>query len=136
VKRLLIAILVILVLLVIVLVAYYYIGVDMSPTSNTLNNTQKQDFVILTETEDTITFKGHIESRRNDCFVDGICSFTVNGLEIITSEGDQGGPGPYIFGTIDQKVEVGSSVEVYAKKRDGNKVTIIGSRDYYIKKLD
>jgi hypothetical protein len=133
VKRLLIAILVILVLPVIVLVAYYYIGVDMSPTSNTLNNTQKQDFVILTETEDTITFRGHIESRKNDCHFDGICSYNIGHYEIITNEGDRMSPP---IGTIGSDVEVGSSVEVYAKKRNEEKVTIIGSSDYYIKKID
>lgn len=80
-------------------------------------------------------FEGTITAYSTQCFVDGICSITVDDKVIVTTRGwSQEIVGKVIgvddFGSVEKKI--GSRAEVYAKKTaDG--YTLYGSADYYIK---
>lgn len=83
----------------------------------------------------TEKFEGTITAYSPQCFVDGICSITVDGKVIVTTRGwSQEIVGNVIgvddFGAVENKI--GSRAEVYAKKT-GEGYTLYGSADYYIK---
>ncbi len=78
-------------------------------------------------TGETELFRGEITEYRSDCAFDSICSFTVDGKEIVTVVGWS----QETRGHLDD-VQVGDYVEVYAGKQ-GNGYTLYGSDDYYIR---
>ncbi len=79
-------------------------------------------------------FEGTITAYSQGCFVDGICSISVDGKVIVTTRGwSQEVVGTVIgipdFGSIANKV--GSHAKVYAKKTSDG-YTLYGSANYYI----
>lgn len=79
-------------------------------------------------------FEGTITAYSTGCFVDGICSISVDGKVIVTTRGWSQEivgkvTGVEDFGSVEKKI--GSRAEVYAKKTSEG-YTLYGSSDYYI----
>ncbi len=91
---------------------------------------------------ETAVFKGKISSVDTGCFVDGVCSVTVDDKEVILVTGIRFDIPP--VGTLqgvesigDLEKEIGSEAEVYAAKTEqsGADYTLYGNAAYYVKVL-
>lgn len=88
----------------------------------------------------TLKLTGKITAINNGCQVDGICSITIGGKEIITNKGD--GETQELHGNIigsekySDSEKIGKTVEVYAQIINEKTLTLYGSPDYFIKYLN
>jgi len=92
----------------------------------------------------TVKFKGVITNVKNDCWTDGTCSIEVdNKWWIVIEEGlieksfmpREIGKSTGIRFTEDNE-SLGKKVAVYAKIRKKNRLTLEGSKEYYVKVIE
>lgn len=81
----------------------------------------------------TITFQGVVDARDNGCYVDGVCTLSIDDKVVTTMSGRRMGPAP-IWGKVEGDPQVGSRVEVYCK-RDAKGCTLDGSESYFVRVL-
>lgn len=80
------------------------------------------------------TFEGKVEAYSTGCFVDGICSVTVNGKVVIVTRGWARDPvgtlrGVESIGDVEKKI--GHNAKVYALKTSEG-YTLYGNKEFYI----
>lgn len=87
------------------------------------------------------TFSGEISAVDTGCFVDAICSVTVDGKKVILLTGMRLGEVPEV-GTLkgvesigDLEAKIGSRANVYAAKAPEGEYTLYGSTKYYVEVL-
>lgn len=78
-------------------------------------------------------FSGVVESRRNDCHFDGICSARVAGIDVVTMSGQR--VPPPVWGQPNNQPEVGQRVEVYCRATANKSCTLEGRREYSIRPM-
>lgn len=81
----------------------------------------------------TFSFSGVVKARDNGCFVDGVCTITVNDTVVTTMSGRRMGPAP-IWGRVEGDPQVGTRVAVYCK-RVNDDCTLEGSESFFIRVL-
>ncbi len=101
--------------------------------------------VIYNTDSTTIKFKGVITKIKYDCRVDATCSIEVNDKWWIAIIYGKRGPSriPKERGLVtgirffpeDPKI-IGKRVNVFAKIRDKNRLTVEGSKEYYVKVIE
>lgn len=126
------------------LISIFLLTITTYVSCKKLNVSKKQDVNKTTYNIDstTVKFKGVITNVKNECWSDGICSVEVNGKWwIIITEGltenihKEHGQTIGIQFTKDNE-SIGKKVAVYAKIRNSNKLTLEGSKTYYVKVID
>jgi len=106
----------------------YPVGVVGAKTRLALDNFS----VLITETSEK--FSGTLQAVSTGCFVDGICSATVDGKVVVIIRGWS----QEVVGSLkgfesigDMEKYIGRTVTVYAKKTSDG-YTLYGNKDYYI----
>jgi len=92
---------------------------------------------------DTETFSGTITAVNTGCFVDAICSVTVDDKEIILVKGGRGMPEDTKVGTLigvesigDLEGKIGAHANVYATTTPEGDYSLYGSDLYYVEVVD
>jgi len=113
----------------------------------TANQSKNQDCPKITFDTDTTTvkFEGIITNVKNDCWADGFCSIEIDHKWwVIIIDGGLKDPevkpeirGEYIGISFSQNNEsIGKKVKVYAKIKSKNRLTLEGSKEYYVKVIE
>lgn len=82
-----------------------------------------------------VRFSGKVEAYNTGCYVDAVCSVTIDGKKVITTIGWAGGPVGKLKGVQsldDIKDKIGATADVYAMKNKNGEYTLYGSENYYI----
>ena len=81
----------------------------------------------------SLRFTGTVQAADNSCFVDAVCTATVDGIVVTTMSGERlGNP---VWGEPNSLPEVGQRVEVHCLKTGPKSCTLKGSRDYHLRPL-
>lgn len=88
---------------------------------------------VTVDVGDLEKFSGRITGFKTDCAFDGECAVFVDGIEVVTTVGWYNGPAGASEITAFEKSELGRKVDVYAKRLESNKHTLIGDNNYYIR---
>lgn len=80
-----------------------------------------------------LSFSGKASAIDTGCYVDGVCTATVNGVEITTMTGERlNNP---VWGNPNSLPAVGDKVEVRCLSTGPNTCTLKGDRGYYLRIL-
>lgn len=119
------------------------IGVGMLLTQKTwvpkLTNYLLKDEMTKNESKVGSKWTGKINSVKNDCIFDGVCSITVSGVEVIVvqgmvalQEGEEVGTLRGAASVGDMKKYVGKEANVFARKISNDLFTLYGNSEFYI----
>lgn len=78
-----------------------------------------------------LTFSGQVKATDTGCYVDGVCTATVDGTVVTTMTGER--MGPPIWGEPNSLPEVGQRVEVRCLSTGPGTCTLKGDRGYYLR---
>ncbi len=111
-----------------------------------LKNTDETPELGVTYNTDstTVKFVGVITNVKNDCWVDGTCSIEVDNKWWVAITYGKRDPSriPKERGQIigirftKDNESIGKKVTIYAKIRDKNRLTVEGSKEYYVKVIE
>jgi hypothetical protein len=122
-----------------VLIIALIIGFSMQksapePTTNENNENGK----VVTESKGE-TFSGTISAVDTGCFVDAVCSVTIDGKKVILVQGGRAMAGDTNVGKLmgvesigDLEQNMGAYANVYAAKTPGGDYTLYGNTEYYV----
>lgn len=82
----------------------------------------------------TLHLRGPATSVVNDCYFDGTCTVTVQGVEVTTMSGLRSQPPP-VWGQSSGQPQPGQEVEVLCRRTGPRSCTLLGSRDLYLRAL-
>ena len=84
-------------------------------------------------TDGAMWFSGTVSAVQKDCFFDGVCTATVNGIVVTTMSGERlGNP---VWGQPNNLPEAGSKVEVHCFRTGASSCTLKGDAGYFIRPL-
>ena len=84
-----------------------------------------------TSSDGSRRFSGTVQAVDNGCFVDGVCTATVDGIVVTTMSGERlNNP---VWGEPNALPEVGQRVDVHCLSTGATTCTLKGSRDYYLR---
>lgn len=76
-------------------------------------------------------FRGTVQAVDTGCYVDGVCTATVDGIVVTTMSGERlNNP---VWGEPNALPEVGQRVDVHCLRTGATTCTLKGSRDYYLR---
>ena len=79
----------------------------------------------------TLRFSGTVQTTDTGCYVDGVCTATVDGTVVTTMSGERlNNP---VWGEPNALPEVGQRVDVHCLSTGATTCTLKGSRDYYLR---
>ena len=78
-----------------------------------------------------LTLSGQVQATNTGCYVDGMCTATVDGVVVTTMTGERlNNP---VWGEPNALPEVGQRVDVHCLRTGATTCTLKGSRDYYLR---
>ena len=80
-----------------------------------------------------LTFSGQVQATDTGCYVDGVCTATVDGIVVTTMTGER--LGQPIWGEPNSLPAVGQRVEIRCLSTGQNVCTLKGDRGYYLRVL-
>lgn len=119
------------------------IGIGLLLTQKTwvpkLTNYLLKDELSVNETKIGSRWTGKIDSVKNDCIFDGICSVTVSGVEVIVvqgmiplAEGEEVGQLRDVESVSDMQKYIGKEANVFARKISSDLFSIYGNKEFFI----
>lgn len=87
-------------------------------------------------TQNAVSFQGTITDFNDGCYVDGVCSYVIDGtkeVEIMTGMRLNVPPRGTITGLSQNQEDVGKSIEAFVKQTGVSRYTLYGSTNYYIR---
>ena len=86
-----------------------------------------------TSSDGSRRFSGTVQAVDNGCFVDGVCTATVDGIVVTTMSGERlNNP---VWGQPNSLPAVGQKVEVFCARTGAKTCTLKGSADYFLRVL-
>ena len=80
-----------------------------------------------------LQFEGTVQSVVNDCFFDGVCTVTVDGIVVTTMSGERlGNP---VWGQSDGQPQPGQRVGVRCRATGARSCTLRGDTGYFLRHL-
>ena len=87
------------------------------------------------DADGVLLLRGPATAVVNDCWFDGICTVTVQGVVVTTMAGFRSQPAP-VWGASSGQPEVGSEVEVRCRSTGARSCTLLGSTAHYLRAVE
>lgn len=84
------------------------------------------------QADGSLQLRGPASAVVNDCYFDGICTVTVQGVVVTTMAGFRSHPAP-VWGQSSGQPAPGQVVEVLCKATGPRSCTLLGSEHYYLR---
>jgi hypothetical protein len=127
----------------IVLLVLIVIGIGLLLTQKTwlpkVTNYLLGEELAQYDTKTGSRWTGKINSVKNDCIFDGMCTITVSGVEVVVvqgmvalQEGEEMGQLRGVESVGDMEKYIGQEANVFARKISSNLFTLYGNKDFFI----